>query len=240
MKRIFALVLAALMLLSMTALAEESQPAELSVTGSGTVYMAADIATASLGVCLNGKDLETLQKQANETISAICAAMKQAGLADQDISTNYIYINPTYDYSSRGGTERIVGYSITNTLTIRTEDIDKIGAYIDAAFAAGANSFDSISFTVADDSAARRQALELAVQDARSKAETIALASGKTLGDMLRIAEGSQNDYAFYNSTSGSVSYARAEAADVAGFGSTVRAAQVKVTADVQISYELN
>lgn len=238
MKRIFALVLAALMLLSMTALAEESQPAELSVTGSGTVYMAADIATASLGVCLNGEDLETLQRQANETISAICTAMKDAGLADQDISTNYIYISPRYDYS--GEMERIVGYSITNTLTIRTDEIDKIGAYIDAAFAAGANSFDSISFTVADDSAARRQALELAVQDARSKAETIALASGKTLGDMLRITEGSQEDYAYYNSTSGSVSYARAEAADAAGFGSTVRAAQVKVTADVQISYELN
>ena len=238
MKRIFALALAILMLLSMAALAEGKQPAELSVTGSGTVYMAADIAMASLGVCLNGDDLETLQRQANETIIAICAAMKEAGLADQDISTNYIYISPRYDYSSE--MERIVGYSITNTMTIRTDEIDMIGAYIDAAFAAGANSFDSINFTVADDSAARRQALELAVQDARSKAETIALASGKALGDMLCITEGSQENYAFYNSTSGSVAYARAEAADVAGFGSTVRAAQVKVTADVQMTYELN
>lgn len=236
MKRIFALVLAALMLLGVSAMAEENKPAELNVTGSGTVYMAADIATASLGVCLNGEDLETLQKQANETIGAICAAMQEGGLADQDISTNYIYISPRYDYSS--DMEQIVGYSITNSMTIRTDKIDMIGAYIDAAFAAGANSFDSIDFTVSDDSAARRQALELAVQDARSKAETIALASGKTLGDMLRVAEGSQQDYAFYNSTSGSVAYAREEAAD-AGFGSTVRAAQVKVTADVQISYEL-
>ncbi len=239
MKRIFAIVLAVLMLLSMAAQAENSQPAELSVTGSGTVYMAADIATVSLGVCLNGKDLEALQKQANETINAICAALKEAGLADQNISTNYIYINPSYDYSSRG-MEKIVGYSITNNMTIRTENIDMIGAYIDAAFAAGANSFDSINFTVADDSAARRQALELAVQDARSKAETIALASGRELGSMRSIVEGSKDNYAYYNSTSGSVAYARAETADAAGFGSTVRAAQVKVTADVQITYELN
>lgn len=237
MKRILALLLAALLLLGMSALAEDNLPATLSVTGSGTVYMAADIATASLGVCLNGEDLETLQKQANETISAICEAMKQAGLADQDISTNYIYINPRYDYSS--DMEQIIGYSITNTMTIRTENIDMIGAYIDAAFAAGANSFDSINFTVADDSEARRQALELAVQDARSKAETIALASGKTLGDMVSVAEGSQNDYSYYNSTSGSVAYARAETADAAGFGSTVRAAQVKVTSEVQITYNL-
>jgi uncharacterized protein YggE len=134
-------------------------------------------------------------------------------------------------------TERIVGYSVNNVLTIRTSKLDMIGTYIDAAFAAGANTFDSISFSVSDDTAARKQALELAVKDAQSKAETIATAAGKSLGSILTISEGENTDY-WSNTVSGGVAYARAENADAA-FGTTVRAAQVQVTAKVQITYDM-
>lgn len=229
MKRIFAVMLAFVLMLGCGALADVT----LNVTGSGTVYMEADLATASLGVYLQGEDLETLQQEANATIAAICDALQTAGLDAKDISTNYIYINPRYDYSEM--TERLVGYSVNNSLTIRTGDLDRIGAYIDAAFAAGANSFDSINFTVSDDTQARMQALELAVQDAHAKAEVIAKASGKQLMGMISISEGVQTDY-WNNSVSGSVM--RAESMDAAA-GTTVRAAQVKVTAEVQVSYDM-
>lgn len=129
---------------------------------------------------LSGEDLAQIQAEANNTVVAICDALQAAGLAAENISTNYIYISPRYDYS--GEIERMVGYSINNSLTITTENIDAIGAYIDAAFAAGANTFDSIEFTVEDDSAARKQALELAVQDAMNKAEIIAAAAGTRAG----------------------------------------------------------
>ena len=231
MKRIFALILAMLMLCSF-ALADD---ASLVVTGTGTVYMAADQASASLGVTMTGEDLGELQKRVNETVLAICTALQEAGLAEKDISTNYIYISPRYDYS--GDVERMVGYTINNSLTIRTEDMDKIGTYIDAAFAAGANTFDSINFTVKDDSEARRSALELAVADARSKAEVIAAASGMTLEGVDEIKEVSQYDY-YYNSASGGSKMAMTEGAAM-DVGTTVRAAQVNVTANVEISYDI-
>ena len=233
MKRVFAILLALALLTGFGALAEEG---ELKVTGTGTVYMQADRVSASLGVNLSGEDLGELQQRANATIAAIVEALTEAGLDEKNIATNYIYISPRYDYS--GDYERMIGYSINNSMTISTENIDSIGMYIDAAFAAGANTFDSIDFRVADDSEARMQALELAVKDAQQKAEVIAAAAGKGLGRIDEIVEGSQNDY-YYNNTSGVARNLIMEEAAM-DMGTTVRAAQVSVTATVQISYELN
>ena len=233
MKKIFAILLALALLTGFAALADE---AEMRVSGTGTVYMQADRASASLGVNLTGEDLGELQQRANATVAAVVEALTEAGLDEKNISTNYIYISPRYDYS--GDTERLVGYSINNSMTISTEKIDNIGTYIDAAFAAGANTFDSINFSVSDDSAARMQALELAVQDARQKAETIAAASGKKLGEIEEIVEGSHKDY-YYNSTSGVARNAIAESVAMDDAGTTVRAAQINVTASVQITYGL-
>ena len=233
MKRIIAIALMMIMLLGCGALAEGT----LNVTGSGTVYVAADRVSASLGISISGEDLAELQNQANERMSAICQALLDAGLEGSNISTNYLYISPRYDYS--GEMEKITGYSISNSLTILTDDIDSIGSYIDAAFAAGANTFDSIDFTTKDDSEAQRKALELAVADAQSTAQVIAAASGRSLGDILTISQGEEDDYSYYNSTAGSGMLYK-EAAAMDGAATTVRAAQIKVSAQVQISYALN
>lgn len=232
MKRIIAMALMMAMLLGCAALAEST----LNVTGSGTVYVAADRVSASLGISISGEDLGDLQNQANERMNAICQALLDAGLDGSNISTNYLYISPRYDYS--GETERITGYSISNSLTITTDDIDSIGTYIDAAFAAGANTFDSINFSVKDESQAQTKALELAVADAQSKAEVIAAAAGRELGGILTISQGSEDEYSYYNSTAGSGMYMR-EASAMDGAATTVRAAQIRVNAKVQISYEL-
>ncbi len=236
MKRTIAIVMALALLLGCGALAEGT----LNVTGSGTVYVVADRVSASLGISISGEDLGELQSQANEKMSAICQALQDAGLDGANIATNYISISPVYG-SSRvlREEESIIGYTIYNTLTIVTDDIDSIGAYIDAAFAAGANTFDSISFTAKDDSEAQKKALELAVADAQSKAEIIAAAAGKSLGGILTISQGADSDYSYYNSTSGAGALYKAEAA-MDGAATTVRAAQIKVSAQVQISYELN
>ena len=231
MKRMIAAMLALVLMLGCAAFAE----GELHVTGTGTVYMEADRVSVQMGVRFSGEDVALLQQQANETVRKICESLEAAGLDKKDISTANIYLYPQYDYS--GDVERIVGYTINNSLSVVTADIENIGAYIDIAFAAGANTFDSISFSVKDDADARKQALELAVQNAREKAEVIAMAAGKQLGEIEQISEGSQQDY-YYSSNDGmNVAYAKESAAE--GAATTVRAAQVSVSAKVEISYEL-
>jgi len=231
MKRMIAALLVLALLLGTAAMAEGT----LNVSGTGTVYMEADRVSATLGVRLSGADVAQLQQQANETVNAICADLEAAGLEKKDIATANIYIYPQYDYIDGG--EKIVGYTVNNSLSIQTEEIDRIGNLIDIAFAAGANTFDSISFTAEDDSAARKQALELAVQNAKNKAEIIAAAAGKSLGGILLISEGSQGSYTTYDNGP-NVAYARTEGA-AKDSTTIVRAAQVSVSATVEISYEL-
>lgn len=232
MKRVFLIALV-LMLSIGAAFADEG---ELSVSGSGTVYMEADQVSASLGVSLSGKDLAEVQAQVNETVANVCAALEAAGLEKENISTNYIYVSPRYDYGSMGDEQELVGYTVNNSLSILTSNTDAIGMYIDAAFAAGANTFDSISFSVQDDSEARDKALELAVQEAFRKAEVIAAAAGRNLEGILEINEGYQNT-SYANGASANYKFMVEEAA--AGAGTTVRAAQVSVSADVQIIFEM-
>ena len=231
MKRMLALIAALALMCSFGALAD----GKLNVTGTGTVYMEADRVSVQMGVRLNGQDVALLQQQANETVKKICDSLENAGLDKKDISTANIYLYPQYDYS--GEAEKIVGYTINNSLSVITSDIENIGNYIDIAFAAGANTFDSIQFSVKDDAAACKQALELAVKNAQEKAEIIAAASGKSLGGIEVISEGSQQDYYYAANDGMNVAYARAEATE--GAATTVRAAQVSVSAKVEISYEL-
>ena len=75
--------------------------------------------------------------------------------------------------------------------------------------------------------------------DAQAKAEVIASAAGRELGGILTISQGSEDDYSYYNSTAGSGMFYK-ESAAMDGAATTVRAAQIRVNAQVQISYELN
>lgn len=232
MKKIIAFLMV-LLLICCTAFADESK---LSVSGSGTVYMEADQVSATLGVMLSGKDLAEVQAQVNETVARVCEALEQVGLAEENISTNHIYVSPRYDYGSMGDEQELVGYTVNNSLSILTTDTDAIGMYIDTAFEAGANSFDSIAFSVQDDSEAQDKALELAVQEAFRKAEVIAAASGRNIEGILEINEDDMN--ASYNN--GGVAAYRMVATEAAGAAdTTVRAAQVSVSASVQIIFEL-
>ena len=233
MKKIVSILLVVLMMLLPCALAE----GKLVVQGGGTVYMPSDQVRITLGVNMSGTDMAKLQADVNTTINAIVASLEEAGIEKSAISTAYLYIYPVYNYDVTP--EEIIGYRINNLLSIVTDDIENIGSYIDLAFEAGANTFDNIQFTAKDDSEAQKLALELAVKNAAGKAEIIAAASGKTLGDIIVIEDITQNNYYYYEETAnGATAYAKAT--DAAAAVTTVRASQVSVSASVRIEYELN
>lgn len=228
MKRVIAIALAALMLLAgVAALAENT----LTVNGVGVVHVDADTAGFSLGVRVVGSDVMTAQSQVNERVDAVIAAMKAAGVADDAISTNGIGIYPNYDYSSNGE-EQIIGYNAYNNIYVSVPDVDKVGSYIDAAFAAGANSLDYVEFTAKDTAEASDKALALAVESAKQKAKVLAEAAGVELGEILQINDGANVGYDV------NAAYARAEEAD-AGSGTTVLAAKQSVTANVTITFAI-
>lgn len=165
MRRIISLFIAVL-LLSSIAFAET----DIHVTGSATVQLSADYAVISLGVQAREKSVLKAQSQVNETMLKIRAALEELGIEKQSFSTDSIRIS-TYYESSR---VKVDYYSASQTFMVKTTDLNTIGQLIDAAFANGATALNSISYYANDTSSAQAQAADLAVKDAKAKANVIA------------------------------------------------------------------
>lgn len=203
----------------------------VTVQGEGVVYMDADQATFYVGVRETGEDVMFVQNAVNERIASIIDAFIELGIDKKDMATNAINIYPEYDYSSIG--ERITGYTAYNSICVLTKDIDKVGEYIDAAFAAGANTLDSVNFSASDTTKASKQALQLAVKSAKDKADVLAAAAGMEVGDVVSITE--QSAYSYGN---GMLRYAVAESTDMAA-GTQVMTSQLQVCANVNVTYTM-
>lgn len=232
MKKMFVMLLC-LAILALGTGAALAEGTKLTVSGSGTVLVESDLAVVTVGVREASTDVLVAQSTVNEKIAAIKQSLLDAGAKESEINTDSINIYVNYDYSDN--TEVIVGYTANNTLSVRTTDIDNVGALIDAAFAAGANTLDNVQFTVQDDSEAREQALTKAVEDARRKAEVLAAAAGLQIASIESIAESGVYTYDSMRN------YAMMDEAttESGGAGTLVQAALVSVDASVSMEFEL-
>jgi uncharacterized protein YggE len=158
-----------------------------SVSGTGKVSVPPDIALVNVGVQAQASTVKAAQDLLNKNINAVSAAVKSAGVADKDLQTNGYSISPTYDYSAN--TQRITGYQAFSNVTIKVRAIDNVNAVIDAATTAGANTVGGISFDVDDKTKSENDARELAVADAKSKAENAARMAGFSLGRIINYSE---------------------------------------------------
>lgn len=159
-----------------------------SVTGTGKATAIPNIAVTSVGVTVSGATVNTVQGELNKKINAITAAIKQQGIEDKYIQTSNYSIYPTYDYTR--STQTITGYQASSTLTIRIKQLDKINAVIDQATKNGANTVSGVSFDVEDSSTVESQARDLAIADAKKKAEAAAKSAGFSLGRIINYSEG--------------------------------------------------
>ena len=233
MKKMFAMLLC-LAILALGTGAALADGTKLSVTGNGTVLVESDLAIVTVGVQETSKDVLEAQSTVNEKIAAIKQALLDTGVEESEINTDSINIYANYDYSDN--TEVIVGYTARNSLSVRTTDMDNVGSLIDAAFAAGANTLDNVQFTVQDDTQAREQALTMAVEDARRKADVLASAAGLQVASIESISEGGVSVYDSMRNYAADTVMAAKESG---GAGTLVQAALVSVDAMVSMEFEL-
>ncbi len=225
MKKWIALLLTVLMMGSI-ALAET----EITVYGSGSTLVNADTAVITLGVEASDKDVLKAQQKANEAIAAIRQAMKEAGVKDTDINTDYINIYAIYDYTQE--TNEITAYKASSSLTIRVADTENAGKLIDAAFTAGANTLNGISFSAQNTEKEKAEAIKMAVEDARARAEVMAEAAGLKITGIKDIADGGVHNY-----ENDSRNFKTAGNADEAETGTVVQAAKILILANVTIVF---
>lgn len=234
MKRMMSLVLALIMLLSVSALADQT----ITVTGKATVQLEPDMVMITLGVMAANEEVLVAQQEANIAINQVIEALTgEMAIPEEDVTTSEYRINEVWEYSSLRGDSEMTGYSATALLTIFVRNIDQAGAVIDAAMKAGANQLNGVEFMSSDDSAARDQALTLAVQDGMHKAKVIAGAAGITLPLVPdKITEGSISSYSGVNHA---FTYEAAVTMDTAA-GTVLQAGMLNVTAMVTVEYEID
>ena len=171
--------------------ADPASPPEhtLSVSGSGRVSISPDTADLRLGVTATAKTVGDARADAAAAMTAVLASLRSLGIADRDMQTTILSLQPVYDYTSNTNPPRLTGYTLTNTISVTIRDLAQVGDAIDGALAAGATSLDSVAFRVADPAAAEKQAREAAMADATAKASTLAGAAGVSIIGVQSISE---------------------------------------------------
>jgi hypothetical protein len=228
-KKFFAIILAIMLILtSSLALADTV----ITVTGSGETQVSADTAIVSLGVNARDKDVLAAQQKVNGAIAAIRQTLVMLGVPEDCINTDYMNIYAVYDYQDDH--EQVQAYNAGSTLAIKITNMENVGKVIDSAFAAGANTLNSISFSASDTEAAKAESLKKAVSDAKAKAEVLAEAAGLKLTEIETISEGGVFSYdnSVGNFTARGI--AKEEAVDT---GTVVQAAKLIVSASITLTF---
>ena len=206
--------------------AEEEPPVGLTVTGTGSVRTVPDRASFSFGVQSEGATARAALTANTAAAKKVVDAIRAAGVAAADLQTSQVSLSPR---SNEMGTE-IVGYTAFTTVTATIRELGRVGAVVDTAVDAGANTLSGPSLTRGDTDALYRQALRAAYTDAREKAETLAAASGRTLGNVTAIVEGAQ----------GSVPVPLAAAQDAARSSVEIAPGTQSIDASVSVTFALS
>jgi uncharacterized protein YggE len=164
----------------------------VNVSGAAAVTVTPDRVSIRLGVESNALTPEQVEAENTATIRNITEAVRQLGVADKDISTDYYWIQPIYQYDSM----IIVGYRINNVVAITVKDINKTNDVLIAALRAGANEVLDVQFYTSELRRYRDEARTLAMKAATEKAELLANAGGAQTGCLLNINE---NTWSYYN-----------------------------------------
>ncbi len=206
----------------------------ISVNGVGRVKAEPDVADINLGVTKQGEDAKAASADAATTMDAVIKALIDAGIAEQDIQTSSISLNPIYNWDNNPPT--IEGWEASNLVNVTVRDITAVGDVVDAATAAGATNINGITFRVDDPTAAEAEARAAAVADAKAKADQLAAAAGVNIVGVITITEsgGQPPQPLYYQGDTMAMGAASAEMAKT-----PVQPGQVELSITVFIQYEI-
>jgi uncharacterized protein YggE len=159
----------------------------VSVSGRGEVAVPPDTGTVNLGVEITSMSTDAALRASNEIITKVTAALRDIGIAEDDITLGWFSVRTVYDHVD--GRRILRGYSVSHDITVKVRDIDRTGAVLSTAVNAGATEVKGLRFSVEDPSPATDRARERAFADARHKAEELARLAGVGLGDVRSMSE---------------------------------------------------
>jgi uncharacterized protein YggE len=160
----------------------------LSVTGSGIIYVAPDIAYITVGVHTEETNLAQSVAKNNAQVQAVVDALRGMGVEAKDIQTSNFSVWSYQTTDPATGTVTGMKYSVDNSVTVTVRDLTKLGDLLNAVVGVGANNINSISFDVADKTAALAQARTKAMENAAALAKELAATANVSLGGITNIS----------------------------------------------------
>lgn len=218
--------------------ASAAEPAaEITVSASAGVRLVPDKATVTFGVTTQEATAEEAQSKNSEAVKNVMDVLTAHGVEEKSIRTNYYNMYPQYDWSD-DGEQRIIGYVVTASLSVQDQNIEELGKLLSACVAAGINNVENVSFLCSGYDEAYRQALAQAVAASREKAEALAAAAGKRLGEPVTITEGWQDTSARYRKTVNTAAFSVEEAA-MDSAGPILQPGETEISANVTVTYRM-
>lgn len=205
----------------------------ITIDGEGKVTAKPDLARIDMGVQTDGANVGDTQRLNTKKMNDIIAALKGLKIASNDIQTTNYSIYPKYDYSN--GKQNIVGYTVSQNVTVKVRNLDSIGDVLAKAGDLGANQVGGIQFTIDEPKALEQEARVKAIDDARKKAEDLAKQLGLTIIKVVSFSEnrgGSPIPYAYMDKAMG-----------IGGGGAvpspTIESGSLDVTSNVSVVFEV-
>jgi|SRR5579859_2671591 len=162
----------------------------IAMTGHGETRGAPDMAQVTAGVSTVAPTAAQALSANSSHMKGVFAALIKLGVPEKNIQTSNFFVSPQYGNGDNNTPRPLTGYQVNNDVTVRLEDVGKLGGALDALVAAGANQINGVSFSIQNSAPLLEKARADAVADARARAQTYAKAAGVTLGPILSISEG--------------------------------------------------
>jgi len=204
----------------------------LDISATGEVTRVPDLAIITAGVVTRSATAGGAIQQAATRMARVREALRQAGIADRDIQTSNISLEPQYTYANNQP-PKLNGYSATNQLSIRFRDIENTGKILDALVAQGANQINGPNLTIDKPEAALDEARAKAVAAARARADLYARSLGMRVVRVVSVSESGGS----FPVPPPMPMYARAEAAQAAD--SKIEAGEQKLQVNLAVTFEL-
>ena len=205
----------------------------ISISGHGEVRAVPDMAVINMGVVSSAETARAALDANTKAMTELIANLKVANIDSKDIATSNFSVNPRLDYGQNGGqAPKLVGYDVTNSVTVIVHKIDGLGALLDKAVTSGSNQINGISFSVSNPDDAMDEARKLAVKDATHKAQIYAGAAAINLGNIMSISESG-------GVAEPQVMFSRAKAMSADSAPVPISQGSQVISVDVNISWEL-
>ena len=205
----------------------------ITLSASGTVKAAPDMASISTGVTSEGQTAQDALSKNTDAMTKVVDTLKEAGIEAKDIQTTDFSVSPIYERKKDEQAAFITGYRVSNNVNITVRDTDKLGDVLDKVVQAGANEIGSISFGIAESEKMKDEARKLAMQNAIDNAKLYAESAGVELGPVIKIIESGDYTPRPYRAMAAAAPM-MAEAKQVPVEGGTM-----SVEAKVEVTWEL-